>query len=196
MIKLFNTYSKQINARTINIDPDFPKDKLIKIMRPYLLLDYVSKYSLLPYVKQDATCALRKLLMNFVNYNPTFGRKRYKVSMKNTINMKKKISGKIVDFDDNHIPFNNIKAQNDDFLIDHLTYKETVHHINYYFSNYVDENIGEDNNLEEPYYDVGDDDDEDNEDNEDNEDTEDNEDNTPLLSIFEDGEVEEIDSVS
>ena len=80
-----------------------------------------------------------------------------------------------------------IKAQNDDFLIDHLTYKETVHHINYYFSNYVDENIGEDNNLEEPYYDVGDDDDEDNEDNENN---------TPLLSIFEDGEVEEIDSVS
>jgi hypothetical protein len=56
----------------------------------------------------------------FCKYNPLFGRKKIKFILEYTTDFKRKIKGKIVEFDDNHITFNNIEKENEDFLIDHL----------------------------------------------------------------------------
>ena len=40
-------------------------------------------------------------------------------------NFKKYIKGKLIEFDDRHIKFNDIKKQNREFLTDHLKYEET-----------------------------------------------------------------------
>ena len=57
------------------IHPDFPKEELVNIMRPYLRLYYVSLYSLDEYKKLNAFSELHKKLHKFYRYNPKFGRK-------------------------------------------------------------------------------------------------------------------------
>jgi hypothetical protein len=59
----------------INIHPDFPKEELVNIMRPYLRLYYISMYSLDEYKKLNAFSELHKRLHKFYRYNPRFGRK-------------------------------------------------------------------------------------------------------------------------
>jgi hypothetical protein len=66
----------------INIDPDFPKEELVNIMRPYLRLYYISMYSIDEYKKLNAFSELHKRLHKFYRYNPRFGRK----IVKRTIN--------------------------------------------------------------------------------------------------------------
>jgi hypothetical protein len=67
-------------GRRIYIDPDFPNDKLLEIMRPYLYLFYLGNYSVdfsKRIIKQDE---LNRRLHKFVNYNCLFGRKNVKVN--------------------------------------------------------------------------------------------------------------------
>ena len=111
------------NANII-IDDEFPRDRLIKIMRPYLMLYFISQNSYLTQVRGDATYILNKKLIRFFNFNPTFGRKRYKILTKCDENFKRKLSGKIIEFDDKHIKFNNVEHSNSEFLSDHLKYSE------------------------------------------------------------------------
>lgn len=59
----------------LTIHPDFPKEDLVNIMRPYLRLYYVSMYSLDEYKKITAFSELHKKLHKFYRYNPKFGRK-------------------------------------------------------------------------------------------------------------------------
>ena len=128
MIKNFNReclLSRKENR--IVIDKDFPNDTLIKIMRPYLLLYCISQYGYLEHIRNTSHIILKKKLLEFNNFNPQFGRKRYKILTRVTKDFKKKICGKILEFNDKHIEFT--KKYNDDFLIDHLTYDE-----NYYIT--------------------------------------------------------------
>lgn len=111
------------NANII-IDDEFPRDRLIKIMRPYLMLYFISQNSYLTQVRGDASYILNKKLIQFFNFNPTFGRKRYKILTKCDENFKRKLSGKIIEFDDKHIKFNNVEHYNSEFLSDHLKYSE------------------------------------------------------------------------
>lgn len=62
----------------LSIHPDFPKEELVNIMRPYLRLYYVSLYSLDEYKKLTAFSELHKKLHKFYRYNPKFGRKTIK----------------------------------------------------------------------------------------------------------------------
>jgi hypothetical protein len=128
MIKNFNReclLSRKDNR--IVIDKEFPNDILIKIMRPYLLLYCISQYGYLEHIRNTSHIILKKKLLEFNNFNPQFGRKRYKILTMVTKDFKKKICGKILEFNDKHIEFT--KKYNDDFLIDHLTYDE-----NYYIT--------------------------------------------------------------
>lgn len=127
MIKTFNDNCIKSKIKyKILIDEEFPSDKLIKIMKPYLLISFYSKYSLLPYKKIEMSNMLKYLLIRFNKFNPQFGRKKYKLIMGYKKNFKKKIVGKIVEFDDRCIPFNNVDKQNDIFLKDHLGCSETM----------------------------------------------------------------------
>ena len=132
MIKEFNTNCAKLNkSNRIIIDKDFPKEKLIKIMKPYLLVFFTSNYSLLFYKKAEARIYLKNLLVRFNNFNPQFGRKKIKIIMTRDANFKKKIAGKIIEFDEMHVGFNNNKKDNAHFLDDHINYVEN----SYYYNN-------------------------------------------------------------
>jgi hypothetical protein len=127
MIKSFNDNCRKCKMKyVILIDEDFPSDKLIKIMRPYLLIYINSNYSLLPYKKIELRNMLKVLLIRFNRFNPQFGRKKFKILMEYKKNFKRKIIGKIVEFDDKYIPFNSIEKQNDNFLKDHIVSNTTI----------------------------------------------------------------------
>jgi len=129
MIEEYNDYCKKnFKNNIIVIDKDFPQNKLIKIMRPYLLIYFNSNYSLLPYKKIEMRNMLRMLLLKFNKYNPQFGRKKYKILMGYNKNDKKCIVGKIIEFNDKHISFNNKKFQNNSFLTDHLVCKQMIYY--------------------------------------------------------------------
>jgi hypothetical protein len=104
-----NNYKKKMR-----IHRDFPKDKLVFIMRPYLMLFYKSKYSLRPMDKVKYAKLLREKMKEFIIYNPKFGRKTIDIAntpvfneMRPIFNMKKKnkdlelFSKSHLSFDDN-----------------------------------------------------------------------------------------------
>jgi len=131
MIIFFNKECRldRLQQNRIYIDKDFPKDKLIKIMRPYLLLYCISQYGYLQHMRSSSLFILKKKLLEFNNFNPQFGRKRYKIVTKITDKFKTKICGKILEFNDNHINFLE-KNVDEDFLTDHLTYDENYYVVN------------------------------------------------------------------
>ena len=96
-------------TKKIIIDKDFPKDKLINIMKPYLHLYYTSLYATNGTYKQcKADYILRRKLMRFRNFNSNFGRKY--------IRIKKNIYGNrstVEEFDLKHINFYNSNFEND-----------------------------------------------------------------------------------
>ncbi len=111
-------------SENIEIDKEFPREKLIKIMRPYLFLYCTSQYSYLSQTRGDASYILRKKLARFYNFNPAFGRKKYKILTNCDETFKRRLCGKIIEFDDKHIKFNNNEQYNNGFLSDHLKYNE------------------------------------------------------------------------
>ena len=136
MIKKFNHYCLKFNLRNrIIIDNDFPQDKLVKIMQPYLVVYFTSLYSMIPNKKHESSLIFKHMMLKFSKFNPLFGRKKYKILFKHTANFKKKIIGKIIEFDDNHIIFNDPNHKIENFLTDHLVYKESFNTLNYYFTN-------------------------------------------------------------
>lgn len=70
---LFRIYDKK---KLIKIDKDFPADRLVQIMRPYLYLHFVNQYSLYETTKRnDIFDELDKKMKRFIAFNPKFGRK-------------------------------------------------------------------------------------------------------------------------
>jgi hypothetical protein len=91
-------------SKKINIDIDFPKEKLKEIMTPYLHLYFTSTHSLSLIKKNNARAELKKKLALFYNYNPLFGRKNIKIITDKSLHtVDTKIS-----FVDNHINFNTL----------------------------------------------------------------------------------------
>uniref|UniRef100_A0A6C0EPN7 Uncharacterized protein n=1 Tax=viral metagenome TaxID=1070528 RepID=A0A6C0EPN7_9ZZZZ len=109
MIKKYN--NKIVNNKFINrnrqiiIHKDFPKDKLIKIFKPYLLLLFKSLYSLIPQIKEESYNILMSKLFAFQKFNPSFGRRNAVVEWKYTKDLKKKSYIKEYKFNDSHIKF-------------------------------------------------------------------------------------------
>jgi len=58
-----------------NIHPDFPKNTLVIIMKPYVLMYYTSLYSLIKSQESQAFRHLNRRLLDFFDFNPQFGRK-------------------------------------------------------------------------------------------------------------------------
>ena len=104
VVELNKSILKMINrsnyAKKIVIDKDFPKDRLIKIMRPYLQLYFDGYYSLDMNVKYKSLDELRRRLHAFYKFNPVFGRKYLNAT------------SSIVKFNDQHVPFKPINSLN------------------------------------------------------------------------------------
>lgn len=115
MLKHFNLHNRRTQ---IIIHVDFPIDLLVNIMRPYLLLDLTSLYSLIPDNKKYATDLLSVKLRELHKFNPGFGRKvlSFTTQCKN-FNLKQT---RVITFNSKHIKFNN----KDDFLTNHVAIEE------------------------------------------------------------------------
>lgn len=119
---MINNFNNTTN-KGIYISDEFPKDELIRIMKPYLYLKLMSIYSLISKNKIHAKNKLYKKLREFQNYNPKFGRKIFK--FKNIIQngkIKKVISGFV--FDMKYKKFNTYEIQH--FMNNHLNYKYDI----------------------------------------------------------------------
>ena len=155
MIEDFNSFCKKRKLKNkIVIDKDFPKDILIKAMRPYLLLYCKSYLSYNEQSREDALYYVIKKLLDFNKYNPIFGRKIYKVNYCVTTNFKTKFKKPTIVFIDKYIQFNDIEKQNENFLSDHL---KCANYIN--FVGNINNYGNEDSSSDEDEMDVDDDDD-------------------------------------
>jgi len=103
------------NQYKITIHKDFPKQKLVEIMRPYLHLWYSSFYSLIPIKKQSSMKRLVQKLTKFVFFNPQFGRRYIKTYTKYVNG--KSIHIQTVYYNDIHKPF---IVEGRDFLTNHI----------------------------------------------------------------------------
>jgi len=118
----FDIYYRQYQ---IIIDQSFPKDLLIKIMKPYLELFVTSQYSLLYTDRIQCKKLLKKKLYEFNKYNPLFGRKTYKKKQLNFIeNAENSNTAERFEYNTKHISFcesENSKDKND-FMTNHSSY--------------------------------------------------------------------------
>jgi hypothetical protein len=88
-------------TKKLHIDPEFPKDKLMNIMKPYLHLYYTWIHATNGTYKQcNAEYELKRKLRLFINFNPRFGRKY--CSVKRIMFNRKKIE---YYFNDEHMNF-------------------------------------------------------------------------------------------
>jgi hypothetical protein len=137
MIKEFNIDQKKSKNKII-INSLFPKSKLIKAMKSFLLLRMKSLYSLIPHIKENAKFDLYYKLKEFKKKNPKFGRKRIvlidKISETGTIHKIHKN-----EFYDKYICLKNNKNEN--FLENHLTFIQEINN-----NNSESETISENNN--------------------------------------------------
>jgi hypothetical protein len=145
MINIFN--KNKSNSKKINICSEFPKEILVKIFKPYLLLYINSKHLLIPILKKKAAYELNNKLINFQKFNPFFGRLKITYAKK-TINDQLKIVKTNKQYNDNHILFEN--NNNNNFLCDHLSYiyKHYIININSFYNQEEDDEEIEDDEEE------------------------------------------------
>jgi hypothetical protein len=93
-------------GKKFNIDPNFPIKKLVDIMRPYLLLHFMSRYSLNTEKQLKSYSLLKKKLLRFYNFNPIFGRKKIDLISIYCSVLKKMVVKKVIYFMDKAISFN------------------------------------------------------------------------------------------
>ena len=142
MILNFNLHFEIERGRVKNrilINKEFPTNKLVTIMKPYLFLYCKSLYSFHPQIKKEYSYLFKLSMLRFHKFNTQFGRKKYKILYKTTKYFKKRICGKEIIFDDNCVNFYDIKKENEIFLSDHLKYDEVEN--DYILNNYEEEEL-------------------------------------------------------
>jgi len=118
IIRMIDNFNKNYisDNQKIIIDENFPKDRLIKIMRPYLLLSFTSIYSLITIDRFQLKLQLKKKLIAFKKFNPLFGRKMIKLGYKYYINFKRRQYMVGFKFNEKHIVFDEVDTN---FLSSH-----------------------------------------------------------------------------
>ena len=154
MIDEFNDMISGIRSvNKLSIDKNFPKDKLIKIMQPYLYLFIKALYSYHPTDKRNFTFYFKQGMIRFYKFNPHFGKQECKLVTKTNDSL---ITSFVCEkyFNDKHIPFYNIEKQNAIFLTDHLNCEhieiQTIlgHSVQITYHNENNNNNNDNNNAE------------------------------------------------
>jgi hypothetical protein len=106
----------RVYAKKIRIHKEFPKEKLLNIMRPYLQLYYLEKFAISGSgIKYESKTELEDKMRLFVKFNPQFGRKYIHFLSKPififqnddaNLNNKRKRFPSITTFNNKHISFN------------------------------------------------------------------------------------------
>jgi hypothetical protein len=146
---MINEFNKLHITMKFKIDPEFPDDILIKIMKPYILLYITSLYSLVAIIKSNALAKLKYKLTQFYKFNPAFGRKTAVINYSTIKEITPNVAGvnninfaknplpyiKKYVFNDKHIDY--FKTENDAFFENHKTIKSL------YNSDYLRITIGQ-----------------------------------------------------
>jgi hypothetical protein len=132
VVQMFKKYKKEII-----IHKDFPKETLINILRPYLLLYYIIEYSSEEYRIGDTEEHLKYKLKRLYEHNPAFGRKI--VKLKRVGPFSKKMT-KVIEFCSKHPDF--------DEPISMETYQKT--HLEMVDANYLGNEESEEEDNEDP----------------------------------------------
>ena len=127
MIDLYNS-GLLSNSKKIIIDPEFPENDLISIMKPYLYLKLESHYSLISNNRSNSKNKLNKKLEEFQKFNPNFGRKIIKLKDIICKGKVKRVKSHI-EFNMKHKKFNTYDINN--FMTNHLEYKQEYNEIYY-----------------------------------------------------------------
>lgn len=101
-------------CNVLDIHEDFPPETLVRIMKPYLHLWLTAKYTLVGIHQQFALRRFKRMLTDFVVFNPKFGRKNIKIVYSST--RYKVVSALVVSFNDKHEPI----GQTRNFMKIHL----------------------------------------------------------------------------
>ena len=113
MITKFNILS----SKKIIIHEDFPQHMLIEIFKPYVLLYLTSCFSLNTLIKNNAYNKLSSKLFSFQKFNPRFGRRILKTTVKQKSVFGKKRRARHYEYNNTHVNF--YEKSKDDFLQDH-----------------------------------------------------------------------------
>jgi hypothetical protein len=126
-VKLMLTNFNKIVSKKNNIiiDTEFPKERLVQIMKPCLLLFFRSIYSLVKIISSNSSFKLKRKLLLLIKNNRCFGRKiitveRYYKKLNST---KQSIRLKFF-FNDKHINLNVLNNNCDSFLQSHTINNE------------------------------------------------------------------------
>jgi hypothetical protein len=114
-LRMFSEYNYS-KYNKFRIDANFPREVIVKIMKPYLLLHMQSLHSLVQTKKTHATLILKKKLLALYKFNSNFGKKIMYPETKHGFG-KNKIIYKHY-FDDKHPPFH---KHSNNFLSSHTT---------------------------------------------------------------------------
>jgi hypothetical protein len=129
-----------------HIHSEFPKDKLFKIMKPYLSLYYISNYSINHHKKSRAFRTLHHKLHLFQRYNTCFGRRKVQLVSKNPFSPLKQC---VYVFDEKCPPF--YDENNDKFLTSHLNppNEHQQHHNHHAASDEHNDDTDDDTHIDE-----------------------------------------------
>jgi len=116
--EIINMLQSDKIGKRIKIDEDFPKDRLINIMKPYLELYYKGTYTMNDSKRETYVIEYYNKIRRFYEYNKLFGRKHAERSFSSNVNFNKPRTYKMV-FNDKHISFNE-KESSEDFLKSHI----------------------------------------------------------------------------
>jgi len=116
-------YTSVKYEKQIIVHHEFPIDKLIEIMKPYLKLYLLSHYSLIYVIREKSKKELIKQLTAFKKFNPLFGRRSIKI---------KRNGLSEVSFNMNHDQFNKNENMKDtsEFMINHASKLIEEHEVN------------------------------------------------------------------
>ena len=115
---MIDEYNRKMTTHKIEIDDDFSTQKCVEIMKPYLKLYLISKYSLLHIDKVKTKKILIQKLLKFHLFNPDFGKKRIRLNYVNDF-YKNKCIGTTIYYIEKHVVFQENENTND-FLKSHL----------------------------------------------------------------------------
>jgi len=114
MLHDYNLSVKHIKYQ-ININANFPKDVLIKIMKPYLSLFLKAQFSLITNERNYCKKLLQQKLYKFSKFNPAFGRK---IILKKSAYLTN-LSYNQIEYNNKHISFNNNHDIQHNFMTSH-----------------------------------------------------------------------------
>ena len=132
-------YEYNLDRPRLKIHPEFPLNKLVDIMRPYLLLYYKSKYSGVRMLNNKNHLLLSKKMREFKKFNPKFGQKNKATG---TIDSLWISQPALVSFNDRHIIYSLRNADESTFERSHLS-------VDAYNTDDDDEDDSDDDNDEE-----------------------------------------------